>query len=140
MKIYAGDEQSETGAEGPAYNLIDDNENTLWHTSWDGTALENLWVEVDLGKEMIIDGLRYLPRQVGSNGTIKQYKIEILNEKGEYVEVSRGKWKANANWKTANFTPVLTRKIRLSALETGIFESNAIRIWSRTTHNKTTDR
>ncbi len=118
MNIYAGNEQSETGSEGPAYNLIDNNENTLWHTSWDGTNLDNLWVEVDLGKEMLIDGLRYLPRQVGSNGTIKRYKIEIVNEDGEYVEVSKGKWKANATWKSVTFTPVLARKVRLSALET----------------------
>ena len=42
MTATAGSEQSQTGSEGPASNVLDGDENTIWHTVWAGTPMRTL--------------------------------------------------------------------------------------------------
>lgn len=117
MKITSGSEQSTTGSEGPASNLFDGNTSTIWHSLWAGTDRNNLWVDVDLGSEQEIDGLRFLPRQSGSNGVITEYKIEVKNSDGKYSVVAEGTWSTSTAWKVVTFDkPVMATNVRLSAV------------------------
>lgn len=118
MHITTGSEQATTGSEGPASNLLDGNTSTIWHSDWSGSERSNLWVEVDLGSEQEIDGIRFLPRQTGTNGIITKYKIEVKNGDGVYSVASEGTWSESTSWKVVTFDqPVKATMLRLSAVE-----------------------
>ena len=119
MQASAGSEHADSGVEGPASNLLDDDESTIWHTVYGGTPMENRWVEIALERSTLIDGLRYLPRKVGTNGTILGYEIWLSNDEGEtWTKVSEGRWKGSATWKAAAFEPQHATNIRLQATDT----------------------
>ena len=119
MQASAGSEHADSGVEGPASNLLDDDESTIWHTVYGGTPIENRWVEIALERSTRIDGLRYLPRKIGTNGTILGYEIWLSNDEGEtWTKVSEGRWKGSATWKAAAFEPQHATNIRLQATDT----------------------
>ncbi|MDB5820421.1 MAG: hypothetical protein JWQ11_4061 [Rhizobacter sp.] len=65
-----------------ASSAIDGNESSLWHTAWDGESprLPHM-LTIDLGKHVVVNGFRYLPRQDGSrNGTIAQYRFYMSKD------------------------------------------------------------
>ena len=69
-----------------ASNAIDGDANTVWHTQF-APALEKHPHEIviDLGREHIIRGFRYLARQDdGWNGAIKEIEIAISNDAGKF--------------------------------------------------------
>ena len=104
MSATAGSEQSQSGNEGPASNVLDGNKNTLWHSVWSGTERENLWINLHLSEPTTVDGLRYLPRQNGSNGIITGYVIEVSKDNGNsYKQVASGSWENSVDWKLATF-------------------------------------
>lgn len=114
MSANAGSVQSENGSEGPAKNVFDNDETTLWHTKWAGAELSERYITINLAESTMVDGLRYQPRQTGSNGTIKDYEIYVSNDSGlTYELVASGKWKANAAWKVVNFAPRMATNIKL---------------------------
>lgn len=116
MTITTGNQQAATGAEGPASNLLDGSNDTLWHTAWAGAAREDLWVDIKFDTETKIDGLRYLPRQdSGNNGLITGYRIDVKDSSGEYKSVATGTWENNKSWKKVIFEPVMGTNIRLYA-------------------------
>ena len=105
MTVTSGSEQSTSGSEGPASNMIDGNTSTIWHSVWSGTDRDNLWVNIHLSEPSTVDGLRYLPRQNGSNGIITGYIIEVSQDNGEtYHQVATGTWANSSAWKAVQFT------------------------------------
>lgn len=117
MSVTTGSQQSTTGAEGPAANLIDGSNDTIWHSAWAGTERENLWVDIKFDEETEVDGLRYLPRQdTGTNGNITSYRIDVKDSSGEYKTVATGTWANNKSWKKAVFEPVMATNVRLYAI------------------------
>ena len=115
-QITAGSEQSSSGSEGPASNLIDNNTTTIWHSDWNGTERENLWVNIHLPELTKVDGLRYLPRTSGSNGIITGYVIEVSSDNGQtYHEVASGTWADSNSWKTVSFAEEAVTDVRLKA-------------------------
>jgi len=73
-----------------ASNAIDGDANTVWHTQF-APALEKHPHEIviDLGREHIIRGFRYLARQDdGWNGAIKEIEIAISNDAGKFGEAA----------------------------------------------------
>ncbi|MCR1960701.1 alpha-N-acetylglucosaminidase TIM-barrel domain-containing protein [Thomasclavelia cocleata] len=113
-EVTAGSEQSQTGSEGPATNLIDNNASTIWHSVWSGTDMSNIWVNIHMPKAALVDGLRYQPRSNGGNGTITGYIIEVSLNNGEtYHEVTSGTWAGNSEWKIATFIQEEITDIRL---------------------------
>ena len=86
--------------EGDAAYLVDGDPSTFWHTMYSITlAKYPHWVDFDAGKEKVIKGFTYLPRQDGSlNGCIKDYEIYVSNDnknwgnpilKGKFEKVSQ---------------------------------------------------
>ncbi len=70
---------SEEGPGGEvAANLVDGNPETIWHTMYSITmGTYPHWLEFDCNEVKTIKGFTYLPRQNGSNGDIKGYKLEL---------------------------------------------------------------
>ena len=112
LTATAGDSQS---GEGPT-RVLDGNADTLWHTDWYGTNRQNHWIQFQLSEDYIVDGLRYQPRQNGSNGTITEYRVEVSSDGVTFETVKANSWDGNASWKIASFTGVQAKYVRLVAL------------------------
>lgn len=119
LSVKAGNVQSESGSEGPASNVLDNNPGTIWHTAWAGSDRSEQWIDIDLGRKQVVGGLRYLPRQGGGvNGIITSYEIYISNDHGKtYSKVVEGEWSKNTTWKLASFDGVEATNVKLQVKE-----------------------
>ena len=117
----AGSSQSGQGPE----KALDGDISTLWHSQWSaGHNRADHWFVIDYGKEYMMDGLRYLPRQTGgTNGIITEYKIEVSTDGVAYTEAATGEWDSSTSWKTADFEPVKARYMKLTVLDALSVES-----------------
>ena len=117
----AGSSQSGQGPE----KALDGDTSTLWHSQWSaGHNRADHWFVIDYGKEYMMDGLRYLPRQTGgTNGIITEYKIEVSTYGVTYTEAATGEWDSSTSWKTADFEPVKARYMKLTVLDALSVES-----------------
>ena len=119
LTATAGDWQTGYEAtEGPAELALDGDPSTIWHTNWYGTSRDNHWIQLELSEDYIVDGLRYLPRQSGSNGTILEYEVQVSSDGVEFETVATGTWGNNTNWKIVEFEGVQAKYVRLVALNT----------------------
>ncbi|MBQ7098472.1 MAG: glycoside hydrolase N-terminal domain-containing protein, partial [Oscillospiraceae bacterium] len=119
LEVSAGDWQTGyESSEGPAALAVDNNPNTLWHTDWYGTSIENHWFQFELTEGYTVDGLRYWPRQAGNtNGTITEYEIQVSNDGETFETVATGSWEGDRNWKIAQFDGQNVKYVRLVSLE-----------------------
>lgn len=106
--------------EGDASYLVDGDPSTFWHTMYSITlAKYPHWVDFDSGKEKVIKGFTYLPRQDGSlNGCIKDYEIYVSNDNKSWGNpILKGKFEKSAKLQKVMFgKPVKARYVRLRAL------------------------
>lgn len=108
----------------PAGQAIDDDESTIWHTLWAGTAnAENRWILLALDEETMLDGFRYLPKQGSqsgdNNGRVGKYRIDVSTDKVNWSKAAEGTWEDTVDWKLAKFSePVTAKYVRLYGLET----------------------
>ena len=73
---------------------------------------------IDLEKETDITGVKYLPPQQNSEGTIINYSIYVSPDWNKWEKVGTGEFSNVINnpiWQTVNFNPVKGRVIRLEA-------------------------
>ncbi len=118
LTATAGDEHATTGSEGPASNVLDNNTSTIWHTNYTSQGSDKYWIQFAVPEGHRVDGLRYLPRQNGSNGTITKYEIKVSNDGSEWETVATGTWEDNVSWKRVSFDAQETKYVRLVAIET----------------------
>ena len=85
---------AETAAENSgAEKAIDGDAGTMWHTQYQGsspTYTNGHWIQFNLGKETTFQAFSYTPRQSGTNGNVKTYKLLYSNEATAPTE--DGKW------------------------------------------------
>ena len=125
----AGSSQSGEDAD----KALDGNSGTLWHTQYSGGVRADMWIALDLGYARMVDGLRYLPRQEGSNGKITEYKLLVSSSDTDWAgttdtwrEVASGTWNTTSDWKKASFTATSARYVKLVAVASeGNFASAA---------------
>ena len=55
MEATAGSEEAGSGAS----NVLDELPNTIWHTEYDGTDRENMWIDLKLPGATTVNALRY---------------------------------------------------------------------------------
>ena len=80
--VYASSEE-----DGSAKYLTDGDPTTYWHTMYSVTVAQYPhWVDLDAGEAKNIKGFTYLPRQEGSNGDIKDYRVYVSNDGKEWGE------------------------------------------------------
>ena len=113
LSVIAGDSQS---GEGPE-RVLDNNASTLWHTDWYGTSRANHWIQFELSEDYVVDGLRYQPRQDGSNGIITKYEVQISNDGENFETIKSGTWANNKSWKAAEFEGIQAKYVRLVAVD-----------------------
>ena len=78
--------------EGEPEHLLDGDLDTIWHTQY-GTTMGNFphVVTIELEKPMTLKGLRFYQRQVGVNGMIKDFKIEVSTDGQAWTQAYAGK-------------------------------------------------
>lgn len=115
LTASADNYQPNNNTEGnPAY-VLDSNYSTIWHTRHEDTARDTHWIQFTLSEDYTIDGLRYLPRQSGSNGIITAYEVWVSNDGETWSTVATGTWNADADWKIATFNGQNVKYVRLVA-------------------------
>ncbi len=137
VKVTASSQET-AGENAPATNAVDGNTGTFWHTLWSGATPPHQ-LTLELAKEEMVDGYYYLPRQdSATNGNITKYKIEVSTDGTNYASVAEGTWSSNKDAKTAEFTPVQAKFVRLTVVEgVGGFASAAeVKIHKQVTLDK----
>ena len=119
-----------TVSAGSAYgnsegSAIDGNPNTFWEVEWDigATEPEKLWYQIDMGQEIEIQAVRYLPRWGGDagnkNGFVESYIIKVSTDGENWTDVAEGSWEMAEGWKIAQFDKAVTaRYVKLVATGT----------------------
>jgi len=100
-------------SEAPGYEAalaIDDDPDTCWHTKWEPSpAPMPHELVVDLGREVTLAGITYLPRQDMANGRIAECELFAAGSR-----IASVKWPNTSERQTLRFSqPVTTRTLRL---------------------------
>lgn len=83
-EAWASDQHNDTpgASDGPAQNLIDGDESTIWHSQYEPDVPYPHTVVFDMKEEETVRALSYLPRQDGGeNGDIGAYEIYVGNSR-----------------------------------------------------------
>jgi hypothetical protein len=116
VKIYSRSSEETAKENGFARNAVDNNNATIWHSRWSSSAARpphNL--VFDLGGNVNISGLQYLPRQDAStSGHVASYRIYLWIG-GQWVSKAQGTFSAGKERKTVNFGPTVARYIAFIA-------------------------
>lgn len=125
LSVSAGTEQ---GGNEAISKVIDDDTTTFWHGAYSGATREDQYVIFEMDEEREVDGVRYLPRQSGSNGKIKGYTIFTSTDGNTWEQQTTGTWFANKLWQSATFEPVSAKYVKIqidSHVGTGMYSSAA---------------
>ena len=110
---------SEDRAHGhEAANVLDGDPATFWHTAWgDKVPPMPHHLVLDLGREVSLKGLTYLPRQDMHNGRIAKAEIFCSRDAKQWgAPVASVTWPDSADQQTAVFPqPVTARYLKLVA-------------------------
>jgi glucose/arabinose dehydrogenase len=119
--LYVDSEET-LGEDGRARNAFDGNPATMWHTQWYLTNPDPQpphELQIDLGDQYRLEGLRYLPRQDNlTNGNIGDYEVYVSNDGVNWGSaVAAGTLPATRTETEIRFTRVKDgRYVRLRAL------------------------
>lgn len=134
-------EVNSTSGDANAMAALDGNLGSWWHTNYQGGdshALADHWIQVNFGKEETFDTFWYTGRGASTNGSIKDYILELLNEDGSVKETltgtfgsadkaavrfgeNRTAWgirlKPVSTWNNANFAAAKELELSIAAAE-----------------------
>lgn len=100
----------------PPENAIDGDINTFWHSEYSPPHPLPQSITLNLQQVKQVSELTYQPRFDGNlNGTIRTYNVYVSTDGQSFTKVASGTWDADARLKTATFTPVEARYVRLEA-------------------------
>jgi Flp pilus assembly pilin Flp len=101
--IYT-DSQETSGEDGRASIAIDSNNGTIWHTEWSSSSPTHPHeIQIDLGQSFELSAFKYLPRQSGENGRIKDYKFYVSTNAVNWELVAQGTFPNNGDLQTVSF-------------------------------------
>lgn len=95
---------------------MDKNENTFWHTQWSGASKPH-WYLMELESQEKVDGLNYLPRSGGGNGTATRYSVEVSTDGQQFIKVKEGTLAANGDEKEIRFEAANAKFVRFNILD-----------------------
>ena len=101
----------------PASNAIDGRLTTIWHSEFSPvhTPLP-ISLTIDTGALRVLTGLTYQGRLDGDmTGTITGYTVEVSADGIAYTLVATGQWARDSSIKSAGFSAVTARFLRLTA-------------------------
>ncbi len=110
---------SEEQGEGLVGHAIDGNPETFWHTAYSGSSPRPPhYLVIDLGQEVDLAGLDYLPRQDQGNGRVGKYEIRTGLIQDQLTLVKQGQFPNKADLQRVMFTtPVKARYVEFRALD-----------------------
>lgn len=100
-----------------ASKAIDGNTSSFWHTQYSPTtAAFPHYIQVDMLKSYVVNGIAYQPRQDGSrNGDIGQHNITVSTDGTTWSSpVAYGNWLSDATTKYSFWTNSSARYLRIS--------------------------
>jgi hypothetical protein len=101
-----------------AAHAIDGDPGTIWHTRWQPSndPMPHHLI-LDLGHEVTLRGVTYLPRQDGANGRIAECEIYCSTDLVSWpTPTAKVKWPNTAELQTVRFSqPVKTRYLKVVA-------------------------
>ncbi|WP_051845021.1 discoidin domain-containing protein [Streptomyces sp. NRRL S-813] len=101
----------------PPVNAVDGDINTFWHSEYSPPTPLPQSITLNLEDSRQVSKLTYQPRFDGNlNGTITGYNVYVSTDGQAFTKVAGGTWAADARLKTATFTPVTARYVRLEAI------------------------
>ena len=119
LRVVSVDSQDTLGGNYAGTHALDGNPATIWHTEWyQRTAPLPHAITLDLGREYLVGGFGYLPRQDGHpHGTIAEYQCWVSTDNLTWgAAVAAGTFAANMSDKTVRFPAKRGRYVRLLAL------------------------
>jgi len=114
-------EMSGTTGDANAMAAIDGNTASWWHTNYVGsdTCTDPHWIAINFNKAETFDKFMYTGRGAKSNGSIKEYRLEIMDENGDYTTIKEGEFSALTADNVIQLDDTYTAYgIRLTALST----------------------
>lgn len=86
LRVVSADSEETEGENGGAANAVDGDPATHWHTAWSAEAPKHPHeLVVDVGEEIEIAAVGYLPRQDGGvNGTIGEFELYLSADGKEW--------------------------------------------------------
>lgn len=121
FKVGGPSGKARADSEAPGYEAtlaVDGDPDTIWHTPWDPSPLPMPhFLVVDLGREVRVRGIAYLPRQDMENGRIAEYEVYASRDGTAWGEpLASGRWPNGARRQTVRFrAPVPARFVKLVA-------------------------
>jgi hypothetical protein len=117
-RISSCDSEEVSSQDGRARNVLDGDPRTLWHTEWVNRAPPHPHqITIDLGRIESVIGIRYLPRQDGSNGRVKQYQVQVSTDEKNWKIAAKGALDPDRKPKIILFDALQrVRHIRFAAL------------------------
>lgn len=115
MTASATSEHAST-SEGPASYVLDGNSSTIWHTAYNPKVDLPQTLTVSFNQTRTVGRYVYTPRQVGTNGIVKQYELYAVQDGGEAVLIASGSWAEDHTDKVVTFDPVDATAIQLKVI------------------------
>ena len=115
MTASATSEHAST-SEGPASYVLDGNSSTIWHTAYNPKVDLPQTLTVSFNQTRTVGRYIYTPRQVGTNGIVKQYELYAVQDGGEAVLIASGSWAEDHTDKVVTFDPVDATAIQLKVI------------------------
>lgn len=109
----------DSDADGSMKLVADGDKNTYWHTVHNQFYLAPYPHEIQmaLGKEMKVKGIKYTPRQDSAEGRIAKYELYVSRDGKEWGKaVASGTFNNSKETQTVEFTPCQARYVKLQAL------------------------
>lgn len=119
-KVKVLDVSSQETGKHEATRLFDGKPHTYWRTMYSVTVAKYPhWIDLDMGKQQLIKGFSYLPRQDKAEGNIKTYQLQVSDDTVNWSPpVAKGTFDNNFYKKTILLDkPVSARYVRFVALD-----------------------
>lgn len=110
LEVFAGSQQL------AIENIVDEQDTTFWQGEYAAGAMEDQYVIFDLTKPILVDGVRYLPRQTTGSGKVLKYEVYTSDDLNEWTKQADGKWFNNKHWQNIMFDKVKTRYVKVQVV------------------------
>ncbi|MBN1344381.1 MAG: discoidin domain-containing protein [Phycisphaerae bacterium] len=113
---------AEASSQEPGYeatNVLDGNEQSIWHTAWTPAVRKcPHWLTVDLKKPVKIQGISVLPRQDMTNGRIGDYAVYLSTDGNTWAQpITTARFASGPKRQEVRFkAPQTCRYVKLEAL------------------------
>ncbi len=129
VESYSSQHSSSTAenTDGAAVNVVDNNINTYWHSTWGNSSITlPQHVVIDLGGVEDLYKIDYVGRQNSQSGRVIEYEISVSTDGETYNVVKNGKLANSAELQSIEFSAVKARYVKFNVLKSSVEGSCSI--------------